>query len=65
MSDVWEGNGSQEGDQLYVKIYDLFSVSNKYKKFWILPERGPYHTAICILIGKGVPWSTREKISHV
>jgi len=63
MSDeIFEGNDPSEDRIFHAADLDLFSIANRYRKFWKLPERSPYHTAISLLIGKGLPYDTVSKI---
>jgi hypothetical protein len=62
MSDVFEGDNNSDVNQSIVEAHDLFALSNRYKKFWTLPECAAAHRAILLLIYKGVSYDFGSKI---
>jgi hypothetical protein len=59
---IFEGDNTNEINQHFIQDLDLFNLSNKFKKFWKLPERNNLYTAIFIMVSKGLPFETYNKI---
>jgi len=51
--DIFEGDNTNINSEHALSL-DLFSISNKYKKYWKFPDRSDFHQAIYITISKGL-----------
>lgn len=60
--DVFEGDDTSQDRNEIAQDLDLFSLSNKYKKLWKLPECPSHHRAVLLLIAKGIPHDTFKRI---
>ena len=60
--DIYQGPDTTEDRDFIAKELDLFSISSKYKKYWILDECSSMHRAIYLLIHKGVSFDIGDKI---
>jgi hypothetical protein len=60
---VFEGeDNTQENRKFQAEFLDLFAKSEKYKKYWKLPQCSSKHRALFIIISKELPYKTSSRI---
>jgi hypothetical protein len=60
--DQFQGDSNSDDKNYIASDLDLFNISTKYKKYWMLPDHSPMHQAIEILIRKGISYDIGTKI---
>lgn len=65
MSDeVFQGDNNNNVNTFIAEDLDLFKTSTEYKSYWQILETGALHTALEIMIRKGLSFSLGEKIMN-
>lgn len=61
MADIFEGDNNDISD-IIAEDLDLFSVAKNTKELWELPEHSAHHTAIDLVMSKGLSFDMYKKL---